>query len=268
MDIIKLSAMSTLCVDVFDSTDIIRPGGEPLNLVMNARKYPYMELSIIGAVGDDRYGEKILKSVEGTGIDISCVHKIENSVTASNVTYLTDDGDRYYKDNSWTGGAYQAFDKLYESDTKKIISSDVVFINFYSPLFKEVLDLRKSHSFKLAVDFDVMNDKTLFEGVSPYVDFFLISGQSGATDVLAELSEKYDCLYNITFAEKGSVTYHNGETYKANAVSVESVVDTTGAGDSYHAGFICSYMRDGDILKAMKEGAEAAAETIQHYGGF
>ena len=46
------------------------------------------------------------------------------------------------------------------------------------------------------------------------------------------------------------------------------VIDTTGCGDSYHAGFVCSYMLENNIEKAMNIGSEIAAETLKHYGGF
>lgn len=46
------------------------------------------------------------------------------------------------------------------------------------------------------------------------------------------------------------------------------IVDTTGCGDSYHAGFVCSHMLIGDIYEAMRVGTEFATETLSHYGGF
>ena len=52
------------------------------------------------------------------------------------------------------------------------------------------------------------------------------------------------------------------------AVKVESIIDTTGCGDSYNAGFVGSYMLENNIEKAMNVGSEIAAETLKHYGGF
>lgn len=47
-----------------------------------------------------------------------------------------------------------------------------------------------------------------------------------------------------------ALTYFNGQEYRVQAVKVESIIDTTGCGDSYHAGFVCSYMLENDIKKA------------------
>ena len=46
------------------------------------------------------------------------------------------------------------------------------------------------------------------------------------------------------------------------------MIDTTGCGDSYHAGFVCEHLIHGEIVEAMKMGSELAAETLGHYGGF
>ena len=83
-----------------------------------------------------------------------------------------------------------------------------------------------------------------------------------------KLSYKYECLFNISLAERGSVTYYKGKEFKAKAVKVDTVIDTTGCGDSYHAGFVCSYILEKDIEKAMSVGSEIAAETLMYYGGF
>ena len=72
----------------------------------------------------------------------------------------------------------------------------------------------------------------------------------------------------MTLAERGSVTYHKGNEYLVSANPINHIVDTTGCGDSYHAGFVCSYMLDGNISKAMRVGSEFAAQTLSHYGGF
>ena len=73
---------------------------------------------------------------------------------------------------------------------------------------------------------------------------------------------------NMTLAKEGSVTYYHGKEYCVKADYVEWIVDTTGCGDSYHAGFVCAYLASGEILKAMAVGSKIAAETLTHYGGF
>ena len=76
------------------------------------------------------------------------------------------------------------------------------------------------------------------ERFAPHVDFFMISGSEELLPRFKELSNKYRCLFNVSLAERGSVTYFNGQEFKVQAVKVESIIDTTGCGDSYHAGLV------------------------------
>ncbi len=123
-----ITAMTTLCVDVFESTGKVLPGGEALNFAAVACEYPHVKVGIMGAVGDDEYGKAVLNSISGKPIDRTSIHIIKNGITASHRIYLTPDGDRYFKDDSWNSGVYGDF-KLSDGDIEVIKGSDIVFIN-------------------------------------------------------------------------------------------------------------------------------------------
>ncbi|MGN0439103.1 MAG: carbohydrate kinase family protein, partial [Lachnospiraceae bacterium] len=125
----RITALPCLCVDVFDGTDEIRPGGEELNFAVHAARFENMEVVLLGAIGKDRYGEAILKSIEGMNIDRRYICIDEHHTTANNMTYLTDEGDRYYKDNSWNGEILDAF-SLTDNEIDIIRNSDVVFTHY------------------------------------------------------------------------------------------------------------------------------------------
>ena len=149
---INLVALPCLCVDVFDGTDELRAGGEALNFAVHASKFEEFNVSILGAVGQDSYAKFIMDSVSDKRIDVSHVRVEEDKVTANNRTYLTADGDRYYKDDSWTG---DIVDKmiLNQDELDFIKKSEVVFIHFWAGCFEQIIDLKKNNNFRLAVDF-------------------------------------------------------------------------------------------------------------------
>lgn len=264
---INVTAMTCLCADIFDGTDIIRPGGEALNFAAAASVYPHLNLSLIGAVGDDGCGREILYSVSGKPIDTSCVHVIMNGKTASNRTYLTDKGDRYYKSDSWNGGVYQTF-KLTEHDVEKLYDSDIVHTNFSCPNFYDILSLKDKCGFMLSVDFDAERNFDSIPHVLDKTDFLFVSADNDLISRLDTMSGKYSGIFTGTLAEKGSVSFHKGKKFTSPAVPVTRIADTTGCGDSYQAGFIGAYTLNGNISEAMTEGSKAASITLSHMGGF
>ncbi len=263
----RILCMPTLCADIFESTGEILPGGEALNFACIASRYDHVELSLLGAIGDDDPGRRILAVIGEHGIRAESVHVIEGGATATHLISNTPEGDRYFKPGAWQGGVFQTY-RLTDEDAAALVRHDVVFTTWSSPNFRETLEIRKRSTFKLAVDFDVFRNFEDMEKALPYVDFFLISGDEQVLPVAKAWSEKYDGLFNVTLAAKGSVTYHHGKEYRVQAVPVAQVIDTTGCGDSYHAGFVCNYLKNGDILTAMQEGSRVASETLEHTGGF
>lgn len=264
---IDLVALPCLCVDVFDGTNEIRPGGEALNFAVHASTFDEINVSLLGAVGQDSYADCIMDSIANKKIDTSHVRMEKDNVTANNRTYLTAEGDRYYKDDSWTGDIVDKM-VLTQDELDYISQADVVFVHFWAGCFKQIIELKKVNAFKLAVDFDVYRDFDDMENYAPYIDYFMISGEEHMLTYFEEFSKKYNGLFNMSLADKGSVTYFRGERYSVPATKVKEIIDTTGCGDSYHAGFVCSHLINGDILEAMKTGSEYAAETLEHYGGF
>ena len=70
----------------------------------------------------------------------------------------------------------------------------------------------------------------------------------------------------VTRSEQGCVIVTREEVLTAPAFPVEEVVDTTGAGDLFAAGFLAGYTKGRDLISCAKLGALAAAEIIQHIG--
>jgi sugar/nucleoside kinase (ribokinase family) len=70
----------------------------------------------------------------------------------------------------------------------------------------------------------------------------------------------------VTRSEKGAVAVALGERAEVAAEPVEEVVDTTGAGDQFAAGFLFGHVRGRSLQDCLRMGAICAAEVISHYG--
>lgn len=92
-----------------------------------------------------------------------------------------------------------------------------------------------------------------------------LTGCSDLPDCVAALSPKV-CTLVITRGADGSLGFENGETVAITAAPVARIVDTTGAGDQFAAGFLAARLRHRPLEACLEAGALAAAEIISHFG--
>ncbi len=90
--------------------------------------------------------------------------------------------------------------------------------------------------------------------------------QTDDFDAALEALRPHVKLAAVTRSEKGSVILSQGERLTVKAERVEKVVDTTGAGDQYAAGFMFGLSRGRPLQQCGQLASLAAAEVISHYG--
>jgi sugar/nucleoside kinase (ribokinase family) len=92
-----------------------------------------------------------------------------------------------------------------------------------------------------------------------------LTGEDDFEAGLAAVAGKVPVLV-ATRSEKGAVAIAHGERAEVAAVPVVKVVDTTGAGDQFAAGFLSGYVKGEPLAQCLKRGAICASEVISHYG--
>ena len=92
-----------------------------------------------------------------------------------------------------------------------------------------------------------------------------LTGERDLSAALSVLSAKVETLV-ITRGEKGALGRQNGASVEILPVPVQQVVDTTGAGDLFAAGFLAGRCRGRDLRGCLEIGAICAAEVISHFG--
>jgi len=92
-----------------------------------------------------------------------------------------------------------------------------------------------------------------------------LTGCGGLEDCIAQLSKHVGTLV-ITRGAQGAIAVQNGERVEIPAVPVERIVDTTGAGDLFAAGFLAGRCRGRPLKGCLEAGSIAAAEIISHFG--
>ncbi len=120
----------------------------------------------------------------------------------------------------------------------------------------------------------------IYEGLPellPLIDVLITSAEfphrlTGIADERASLIEtkaRYGCaVVGATLGARGAVVYCEGEFIESPAFAVPGGCrDTTGAGDAFHAGFICGMLRGEDLESCMKLGNAVAALKCRSLGG-
>ena len=98
------------------------------------------------------------------------------------------------------------------------------------------------------------------------------SGCSASDDALIDeletLARRQRQLFVVTLGAEGSLALGGEQRLSCRAVAVPQVVDTTGAGDTFAAGFLREYCASRDPARSLARGAEEAAAAVQRLGAF
>ena len=260
----KITALTSFCVDYYPELDRIYVGGNSLNFANQCKQLGYENISVIGAIGRDRFGKLIEKQLDKLKINRSGLYQIDKP-TASNKIFINNKGDRYFKEDSWNGGAFDHF-KLSENDWDSIKNSDIVAMPAGDPNLKELLKRRNDNQL-IVIDFlDYLGIEFIMKHIDN-IDIIFLSGKEEMLDELENLSSKKEKLIVATLGAKGSVAFYENERYYQKAVVVEKIIDTTGCGDAFQAAFSIEWLKTKDVEKSLKAGSMAASKVLNFIGG-
>ena len=145
-------------------------------------------------------------------------------------------------------------------------------------MFKHVIDLAKKNNIKIA-----MSLSDIFCVTRHREDFFKLLKNDldiliGNENEINELMQKNNLLdsmkeikninklFIITRSENGSVAISNNEITNCVSTKVEKILDLTGAGDLFAAGFLKEYLDKSNIKKCLQTGSKLASQVIQKIG--
>ena len=259
----KIAAFSVLCVDFFQQTHKIFLGGNSLNFAVQCSKERNCQISLIGAIGKDNYGQMILNYLQNKNIDISHIYITEHK-TASNKIYVTELGDRFFSPANWDGGAFEKF-RLSENDWKFVLSHDIIATVLNDPNLDELLN-RVDLENKVIIDFSDYSTDVDRMRIIPHIDIAFVSARRKELPSLQKLSNDSGKMIVATLGAEGSIAYFNGKKVIQSAIKVPKVIDTTGCGDAFIAGFCTRWYENHNIEDALFNGAHAASEVLKYLG--
>lgn len=259
----KIACFSVAAMDYFPQQGKSFAGGNSLNQTIRFRQSGH-ESCFIGALGTDSAGDRIEELLRNERVDVSHLRRIPGA-TACNQLVDDEKGERSGIDGAWNGGVYEAF-ALDDSDWAYMETCDIWATHANGINYDQALRRKKRGNF-LVVDFLHFDTyELLMKGIDS-VDIAYFGGVRRQLPDLVEISKNFGGIIVLTLGAEGSVAIKDGVTYEQRALPVETVIDTTGCGDAFQAGFSAEYYQSKDIRKALVAGATLGRKAASHYGG-
>ena len=235
----------------------------------------------IGKVADDQLGDVFAHDIRAVGVTYDTPRLSEGLSTARSLIFVTPDAQRTMQ--TFLGATTQLGPEDVNMDY--IVGSKVLYLEGYlwdQPRAKEAMR-------NAAVQAQQAGTKVAFTTSDAFcVDRFrdeFIELINSHVDILFANENEILSLYQVktfdealqrvrghaeiaclTRSEKGSVIVNGDEMHVIDAEKGVKVVDTTGAGDAYAAGFLYAYTQGRDLATCGRLGSLMAAEVISHLG--
>jgi fructokinase len=237
--------------------------------------------SFIGKVNSDEFGNIYKKSLQKINVNFLYSEKEENLPTGASIIFITPDSERTMC--TYLGISSQLSREDINEDYIK--DYEIIFLEGYlwdkgisEEMFKHVIQLAKKNNVKIA-----MSLSDIFCVTRHREDFFKLLKNDlniliGNENEINELMQKNNLLDSmnelkninkliiITRSENGSVAVLNNEITNCESIKVEKVLDLTGAGDLFAAGFLKEYLDKSNIKRCLQTGSNLAAKIIQKVG--
>lgn len=260
----KITALTSFCVDFYPEQDKVFVGGNSLNFATQCKLSGIDGISVIGAVGNDRFGELIVHHLDRMKINHSYLYKIEET-TASNNIFINQEGDRYFKADSWNGGAFDVF-RLSENDWGHIVDSSIVAMPAGDPNLQELLKRRNKNQL-VVIDFlDYFGVDQIKQHIDS-IDIVFLSGRKDMLGDLRDLSAQSGKMIVATMVAEGSIAFFRRKEFYSPAIEVDAIIDTTGCGDAFQAAFYIEWVRTKDMDQSLSAGSVAASKVLGFMGG-
>jgi sugar/nucleoside kinase (ribokinase family) len=236
----------------------------------------------VGQVAPDQLGEFYRHDLTSAGVEFTTPALDVGSPTARSMILVTPDGHRTM--NTFLGAAQHL--PAAALDEQQIRESAAIYLEGYlwdpeTPRYAMVRAIEVARAagrkvaFTLSDTFCIERHRDGFNALIDGGRIDLLFANEGEIQALAGVPHldsaveavrgKVETLV-VTRGEQGALAARGSERAEVSAEPVRDVVDTTGAGDLFAAGFLFGYTRGMRLEQSLRLGAIAAGEVIQHYG--
>ncbi len=256
-------------------------GGSAANTIAGLASFG-AATGFVGKVADDELGEIFAHDIRALGVAYQTPPLNAGAATARSLILVTPDGERTM--NTYLGACQDLTAEDIDADF--VAAAKIVYLEGYlwdppaaKAAFRRAADIAHGNGATVAL---TLSDQFC---VDRFRDEFLGLMRDGTVDILFANESEMHALYQtadlatamnalakdvplaaVTRSEKGSVVIKGNSRHEVAVAPVEELVDTTGAGDLYAAGFLFGYVRGLTLPTCAELGGLAAGEVIGHMG--
>jgi sugar/nucleoside kinase (ribokinase family) len=237
------------------------------------------KVAFVGCVANDAAGDFIKKKLASEGLDVSGIVTSDDSATSYTFIMIDSKGNRRYLHHVGANA------NLSDKDIPDHLLERARLLHIGGSFLMPGMDgqptanlIRRAKSLGVLTSIDTaynkeVDAKALIEPSLPLVDIFLpsieevelISERQGHQDSFSYFDKYNIPICGIKLGSQGCMIKHNGQIHKLPCFKV-NVVDTSGAGDSFMAGFIYGRLHGWDVEMCAKFANAVAAHCVQSIG--
>jgi len=235
------------------------------------------DVSFIGKVNNDNLGQQYEDGLKKEKVDFIYSKKDEAIPTGTCLILITPDSERTMC--TFLGIAGKINEK--DIDLNKVKESEITFLEGYlwdEGDAKKAFEIAINNSNKVAMSLSDLfcverHKKQFLELVKNKLDIVFANEQeilslidTSSFEEVVSFSKELDKNIVITRGDKGAVSIKNNEVFECNAEENLKIVDLTGAGDLFAAGYLHGIINKMSIKESLLKGTELSSKIIQKIG--
>ena len=237
--------------------------------------------AFVGRVADDQLGRVFAHDIRAAGVTFTTAASTGGAPTGRCLIVVTPDGDRTM--NTYLGACQELSEADLDADS--VAAAEILYLEGYlwdppapRAAMKAAIAVARAHGRKVAF---TLSDVFCVEGhradfralLTGHVDLMfgnehevMALYQTQSLDAAMDELARHAAIAVVTRSSKGAVVLEGGRRHFIPAEPAARVLDTTGAGDLFAAGFMAAMVQGRSLPDCGRAGCIAAAEIISHYG--
>ena len=235
------------------------------------------DVGFVGKISDDIFGNKYEKGLKEENVKFFYFKRKESLPTGTCLILVTPDSERTMCTFLGVAGKINEND----IDSKVISDADLIFLEGYlwdegepQKAFEKAINNSRKTAMSLSDKFCVERHRSHFidlvknklDIVFANEDEMISLTQSQNFNEVVDFVKQTKKNFIITRGEKGAISINNGKIFEVDIKKNLKVIDLTGAGDLFAAGFLHGYVNNFTQSECLEKGTELSSKVIQQFG--